>query len=232
MATRPIARAPCATDSPRRLGVLVSGSGAGLQPLIDGCAQGAAPATIEVVIGNRKGALALERARSAGLTTRVLTREAFAAATADETALTDALKARDVEVVCLLDYDTLLGPTLLQTFTLRVLNLHLSLLPAFAVDAPVRQALEHGVRIAGCTLYLVDENRLTGPILLQSALCVWPEDSEESLAVRLSVLGGRTYLRGLRLLAEGRIEVTGRRVAIADIGSPDQCLEPARAGSA
>ncbi|MBN2361737.1 MAG: phosphoribosylglycinamide formyltransferase [Deltaproteobacteria bacterium] len=229
MPDRPIERAPCNADSPLRLGVLVSGSGAVLQLLIDGIAQSAAPATIEVVIGNRKEALALERARSAGLTTRVVPREAFDSDDAYETALLEALQTRDVEVVCLLDYDTLLGPILLQPFKLRLLNLHLSLLPAFASDGPVRQAVEHGARIAGCTLYFVDENRLTGPILLQSALYVWPEDSEESLAVRLGLLGGRLYLRGLRLLAEGRVSVEGRRVAIANAGKPDQCLEYAAA---
>lgn len=225
MPTQPIERAPCSADSPLRLGVLVSGSGAGLQPLIEACTDGALPASIEVVIGNRKEALALERARSAGLTVRVVPREAFDSDAEYEAALLDALQTRDVELVCLLDYDTIVGPSVLQAFALRVLNLHFSLLPAFADDAPVRQALDHGARIAGCTLYLVDESRLTGPILLQSALCVWPEDSEESLAVRLGVLAGRAYVRGLRLLAEGKIAVDGRRVEIAGAGAPDQSIE-------
>jgi len=225
MPIRPIERAPCSADSPLRLGVLVSGSGAGLQPLIEACSDGVLPASIEVVIGNRKEALALERARSAGLTVRVLPRDAFDSDEAYEGALLETLQTRDVELVCLFDYDTLVGATMLQAFAQRVLNLHLSLLPAFAGDAPVRQALEHGARIAGCTLYLIDENLQTGPILLQSALCIWPEDSEESLSVRLGVLAGRAYVRGLRALAEGKVSIDGRRVEIVDAGAPDQCVE-------
>jgi len=225
MGEKPIDRAPCNSDAPLRLGVLVSRSGLMLQALIDACEQAALPASIELVISNRKEAPALDRARAANVTSRVIPHEAFDTSEDFDAAIADALANRDVELICLAGWMPVPSPTFLETFPLLVLTMHSSLLPAFPGANPIRDALDHGARITGCTLPFVTGNLESDPILLQSALRIWPEDDEESLSVRLQVLQQRMFVAGVRLIAEGRVTVQGRHVSIEDGGTEDRTLE-------
>lgn len=196
-----------------QLGVLISGRGSNLQALIDAEVQGVLGGRIAVVISNLADAAGLERARCAGLETLVAdhrgrSREAY------DDELVALLKARGVELVCLAGFMRLLSPGFLQAFPGRVLNVHPSLLPAFPGRRAQRQALEHGVKLSGATVHLVDSGLDSGPILLQEAVSVLDGDSEDSLAARILEAEHRLYPLAVRLLLTGRLRIVGRRAMI------------------
>ncbi|MCS6913891.1 MAG: phosphoribosylglycinamide formyltransferase [Myxococcales bacterium] len=198
------------------LGVLVSGQGTNLQALIDAQARGElGPAVLRVVVSNVPGAPALDRALRAGLPAVLVDHRPFGSdRAAFEEAVLDVLREHGVELVALAGFMRLLGPTFLAAFPDRVLNVHPSLLPAFPGMNAIRQALEHGVRITGCTIHLVDQGCDTGPILLQAAVPVLPDDDEATLAARVHAEEHRLYPQAVRLLAEGRIIRQGARARI------------------
>lgn len=202
-----------AQAAPVAVGVLVSGRGSNLQALLDAERQGAlGPATVRVVISNVPGAPALARAEAAGVATFVVDHRRFGERAAFEEALLAPLRAHGVQVVALAGFMRLLGPTFLSAFPDRVLNIHPALLPAFPGMHAVRQALEHGVRVTGCTVHLVDEGCDTGPILAQAAVSVLPDDNEAALAGRVQAEEHRLYPQVVRLVSEGRLRRVGRRV--------------------
>jgi phosphoribosylglycinamide formyltransferase 1 len=127
-----------------------------------------------------------------------------------------ALEERRVGLVCLAGYMRLLSAEFVAHFAGRLLNIHPSLLPAFPGLHPHRQALAHGVRVSGATVHFVDEGVDTGPVVLQAAVPVEPDDTEESLAARILVEEHRIYPEAVRLFAEGRLEIRGRRVDIRE----------------
>jgi phosphoribosylglycinamide formyltransferase-1 len=196
------------------VGVLVSGSGSNLQAMLDAVAAGTLPARIALVVSNRPAVRALERAAAAGVATRVVPHRDFPSREAFDAAVVEALRNAGVDVVALAGFDRLVTPVLLRAFPGRVLNVHPALLPAFKGLHAQRQALEYGVRIAGATVHLVDEAMDHGPIVLQGAVAVAPDDTEESLSRRILAVEHVIYPAALRLLAEGRLEVEGRRVRI------------------
>jgi phosphoribosylglycinamide formyltransferase-1 len=192
------------------IAVLVSGGGTNLQALLDAAASPDFPARIALVVSNLPTAYALERARAVGVATAVLEPKTFAGKEAFEQALVETLKNHSVEWVCLAGFMRLLGPTFLNAFPHRVLNIHPSLLPTFPGLHAVRQALQHGVKLSGCTVHLVDAGTDTGPILGQSAVPVLPDDDEARLAARILAEEHRLYPLILRLSVEGKIRVSGR----------------------
>jgi phosphoribosylglycinamide formyltransferase 1 len=197
-----------------RVGVLVSGSGSNLQALLDAASAADYPAEIAVVVSNIPTALGLERARQAGVPTVTLESKTFSDRIAFEGALVEALRAHGVQWVCLAGFMRLLGPTFLRAFPGAVLNIHPSLLPAFPGMHAVRQAVDHGAKVAGCTVHLVDEGTDTGPVVGQSAVPVLGEDDEASLGKRILAEEHKLYPRALRLMVEGRARVQGRRVVL------------------
>lgn len=201
-----------------RVGVLVSGGGTNLQALLDACAQADFPAELALVVSNVEGAFALERARKAGVAAEVLSHKGFADRAAFETALVERLNAAGVELVCLAGFMRIVGPTFLQAFPQRVLNIHPALLPAFPGMHGPGQALAHGVKLAGCTVHFVDEGTDTGPIVAQAAVPVLPDDDEARLAARILEQEHRIYPMAVRLFAEGALEVEGRTVRIQATG--------------
>ena len=200
--------------SSTRVGVLISGSGTNLQALLDACAEPDFPGQIAVVISNRRDAGGLERARSADVPAEWHTHRGHADRSAYDAVLVDALRAHDVEWVCLAGFMRLLTPTLLDAFPQRVLNVHPSLLPAFPGMHGARQALEAGVRVAGCSVHLVDHGTDTGPIVAQGAVPVLPDDDEPTLQRRIQRMEHRLYPRVLRWACEGRIEVEDGRARV------------------
>lgn len=196
-------------------GVLISGSGTNLQAILDRIAAGTLEARIGVVIANRATAAGLERARAAGVPTRVLDHRDYAPREAYDAALVEALRAAQVELVVLAGFDRLVTGVLLGAFPGRVMNIHPALLPAFPGLHAQRQALEYGVRIAGATVHFVDEETDHGPIILQGAVVVAPDDTEETLARRILDVEHELYPAAIQLFAEGRLSIDGRSVRIS-----------------
>jgi phosphoribosylglycinamide formyltransferase-1 len=197
-----------------KLGVLVSGSGSNLQALLDACAQADFPAEVACVVSNVPTAFALERARKAGVPAIVVDHKALPSKVDFERALLDALRTHGVEWVCLAGFMRLVSADFLATFPGRVLNIHPSLLPAFPGLHAQRQALERGVKIAGCTVHLVDAGTDTGPIIAQAAVPVLPEDDEKSLSARILVEEHRLYPLAVRLAVTGKVVAEGLRTRV------------------
>jgi len=195
-------------------GVLVSGSGTNLQAFIDRIAAGRLDCVIRLVLSNRPEVQALRRAETAGIPTRVIEHRGFAQREAFETALIESLRAAGVELVLLAGFDRLVTRTLLAAFPMRIMNIHPALLPAFPGLHGQRQALEHGVKLAGATVHFVDEETDHGPIIVQGAVPVLPDDSEESLRARIQQVEHEIYPLAVQLFAEGRLVVEGRRVRV------------------
>ncbi len=212
-----------------KVGVLISGRGSNLQALIDAAADPAYPAEIAAVISNRAEAAGLARAAAADIPHHVVAdpnRAAFAAVT------DRILRQAGVELVALAGFMRILDTGFVTAWTDRMINIHPSLLPAFPGLHPQRQALAAGVKFSGCTVHFVRAAVDTGPIIAQAAVPVEDSDDEECLAGRILAAEHRLYPLALRLLAEGRLRVTGNRVAVAGAAAPQTAmLNPAEAVS-
>ena len=196
--------------SNRRIAVLISGRGSNLQALIDAIAARQLDATIAVVLSNRADAQGLERARTAGIATVTMPHREFPSRDAFETAVAGELRARDVSLVCLAGFMRLLGGTYLADFGARTLNVHPSLLPAFpGVDAQ-RQALEHGVKVAGATVHFVTGELDGGPIVMQGAVPVHDDDTADTLSARILEVEHRIYPAAVGSVLDGGWTIQGR----------------------
>jgi phosphoribosylglycinamide formyltransferase-1 len=199
-----------------KTGVLASGSGTNLQALIDAWKNGSlAPAELVVVGANVAGCLALERAQKAGIETFALSHKAFATREDFDRALVAELRGRNVELVVLAGFMRVLTGAFLDVFPLRTINIHPALLPAFPGTHAQKQALDYGVKLAGCTVHFVDKGTDTGPVIAQAAVPVFPSDDEDSLRQRILSEEHRLLPDVVRAVASGRVAVEGRRVVIA-----------------
>ncbi|WP_404980679.1 phosphoribosylglycinamide formyltransferase [Carboxydichorda subterranea] len=202
-----------------RLGVLASGRGTNLQAILDACVNREVPARVVLVISDKPQAQALERARAAGVLAEYHDPRIHPGRASYDRHLADRLEEAGVELVCLAGFMRILGSAFVERFRHRILNIHPSLLPAFPGKDAQRQALEHGVKVSGCTVHLVDEGVDTGPIVLQAAVPVLEGDTEESLAERILQHEHRLYVEAIRLYAAGRLQLEGRRVRIVPGGA-------------
>lgn len=198
------------------LGILASGRGTNLQAIIDACEAGRLKARPVVVISDNPRAQALERAARCGVPTAVVERRAHRSRDEHERAIVSILRGRGVDLVCLAGYMRLVGRVLLDAFPGRIMNIHPALLPAFPGLEAQRQALEYGVKIAGCTVHFVDEGADSGPIILQRAVPVLEGDDVDSLSARILEEEHRAYPEAIALYAAGRLRIDGRRVHILD----------------
>ena len=198
-----------------RVAVLVSGSGTNLQALLDAERAGTlAPGVIACVVSNRPGVGALDRAAAAGKPAIVVDHKQFTGREPFEDALHAALAAHGVEIVVLAGFMRLLTARFLDRYPDRVINVHPSLLPAFpGVDAQ-RQAFDHGVKVAGCTVHFVNAALDDGAIILQAAVPVADDDDAETLRARILVEEHRLLPRAVQLLCAGRLARDGRRVGV------------------
>ena len=194
-----------------RLGVLVSGRGTNLQSLIDAVAERRLDTSIAVVISNREDALALDRARTAGIETVVLSHRGWSSREDYDSALVRELRKRSVGLVCLAGYMRIFTPVMVRAFPNAILNIHPSLLPAFPGLHPQRQALAHGVKVSGVTVHLVTDDVDAGPIVVQRPVPVLDDDTEERLAARILAEEHRAYVEAVGLLLDGRWKIDGRR---------------------
>src|ERR1700687_4810183 len=196
----------------KRIGVLLSGRGSNFEALAESVAAGRIPnAEIAVVISNREGAPGIERAEARGVKTRVipskgLEREAY------DRQVASVLDEHGVDLICLAGSMRLLSPSFVAKFLNRILNIHPSLLPSSPGLESQRQALEYGVKFAGCTVHFVDENLDAGPIVLQATVPVRDDDTEETLSSRILAEEHRIYTEAVRIVLEGKYKIVGRRV--------------------
>jgi phosphoribosylglycinamide formyltransferase-1 len=196
----------------KRLGVLLSGRGSNFEALADSVAAGRIPdAQIAVVIANREGAQGIERSTKRGIPTMVLPSRGLEREVYDRQVVA-ALRENKVDLVCLAGYMRLLSPYFVQSFPQRILNIHPSLLPSFPGLESQRQALEYGVKFAGCTVHFVDENLDAGPIILQSIVAVLDNDTEDSLSEKILREEHRIYSQAVKIVLEGRFKIEGRCV--------------------
>ncbi|HEX5110173.1 MAG TPA: phosphoribosylglycinamide formyltransferase [Vicinamibacterales bacterium] len=203
-----------------RLGVLISGRGTNLQSLIDAIQDGRLQATIAVVISNVENAAGLDRARRAGIEAVYLSHRGWPSREEYDRRLLEELRARDVGLVCLAGFMRIFSAPMIEAFPQRILNIHPSLLPAFPGLHPQRQALQHGVKISGVTVHLVDNQLDAGPIVLQRTVPVLDDDTPETLAARILIEEHRAYPEAVALVLEGGWRVEGRRFVAAATGAP------------
>ena len=196
-----------------RIAVLVSGSGTNLQALVD---DPAIRPHLSLVLSDRPGIRALDRAESAGIPTVVLEPGAFSDRETFDQAVLDLFQDRAIDALVSAGYLRVLGKRVLDVYEGRWLNVHPALLPSFPGMRGVRDALEYGVRVTGVTVHLVDEGTDTGPIVLQEALEVRPDDDWDSLEPRIHAVEHRLLPCAVRALLDGRIEIDGRRVRIEE----------------
>jgi len=195
----------------KRLGILLSGRGSNFEAIADQVAAGSIPAEIAVVISNRPEARGLEVACGRGLKAVCIPSKGLDRAAYDRLLIRE-LEANQVDLVCLAGFMRLLSATFVRAFPQRILNIHPSLLPAFPGLDAQKQALEHGVKITGCTVHLVDEFLDAGPIILQAAVPVLDQDSVESLSARILAQEHIIYSNALRIMLSGNFRIEGRRV--------------------
>jgi phosphoribosylglycinamide formyltransferase-1 len=198
-----------------RVGVLVSGAGTNLQALLDACAEPGFPARVVLVGCNRAGAAAVGRAESARVPVCLVDRAANPSRARRQAILLEALQAEKVGLVVLAGFDEILIPEFVAAYGGRMLNTHPSLLPAFGGTMhAVEQALEHGVKIAGCTVHLVTDDLDAGPILLQQCVEVRDDDDVASLHARIREQEHRLLPMAVRAFAEDRLQIEGRRARV------------------
>jgi phosphoribosylglycinamide formyltransferase-1 len=199
----------------KRIGVLLSGRGSNFEALADSVAASRIRnAEIAIVISNRESAPGIDRAKSRGIPTRAipskgLEREAY------DRQVVAVLHEQKVDLVCLAGYMRLLSPYFVAAFPQRILNIHPSLLPSFPGLESQRQALEYGVKFAGCTVHFVDENLDAGPIVLQAVVPVDDADTEASLSEKILREEHRIYSEAVNIVLEGKYKIAGRRILVA-----------------
>ncbi len=210
----PAPASPGSEGAVKRIGVLVSGRGSNLQALLDAARRGELGGEVAVVVSNVEGALGLERARQAGIPAVFRDHRGQEARGLRRRDRRRSCARTQVDLVCLAGFMRLLSPVFVRAFPGRIVNIHPALLPAFPGLDAQRQAWEHGAKVSGATVHLVDEGLDSGPIVAQEAVPVLSSDTPETLAARILEAEHRLYPRAVRLLLEGRCRVEGRRVIV------------------
>jgi len=198
-----------------KIGVLASGRGSNLQSIIDNCESGFIPGEVVVVVSDNLGAFALERARKHGIKDvfidpSSLSREDF------DVKIAGVIENSGVELVCLAGYMRVLSKVFVEKFKDKIINIHPALLPSFPGTHGQKDALEYGVKVSGCTVHFVDEQVDHGPIIIQKPVPVLEGDSVEALATRIIAEEHKAFPEAIKLYAEGKLKIEGRRVLIRD----------------
>lgn len=200
------------------LGVLASGRGSNLQAILEACAKGRLNASVGVVISDRKEALALDRARQARASEVYLDPKASARREAYDQRILKELERHSVELVILAGFMRIVTPVLIQAYRNKIINIHPALLPAFPGLHAQRQALAYGAKVSGCTVHFVDEQVDHGPIILQTAVPILENDTEETLSERILTEEHKILVQAIQLAADERLELQNRKVVIKETG--------------
>jgi len=191
-----------------KIASLASGRGSNLQAIMDACASGAINGSVVLVLTDNPEAYAIERAKASGIPFKVIPRKGFNSRESFDSALADAVEESGADLVCLAGFMRVISPTFLSRFPGRVINIHPALLPSFPGLHAQRQALEHGVKVTGCTVHFVDEGVDTGPIIAQSAVEVLPGDTEETLSARILRHEHSLYPKAIQMISSGILAVS------------------------
>jgi len=197
-----------------KLGVLISGNGSNLQSIIDNIEKGSLKAVIKIVISNNPDAYGITRAKKHGIAFTVLKNSDFESKEDYDAELIRTLKNHGVELVILAGFMRIISPTVLKAFPGKIMNIHPALLPSFPGLHGQKQAVDYGVKFSGCTVHFVDEGMDTGPIIIQCAVPVLDDDTEDTLAARILKEEHKIYPRAIQLFADGKLEIRGRKVFI------------------
>jgi phosphoribosylglycinamide formyltransferase-1 len=196
----------------KHIGVLLSGRGSNLAALADSVAAGRIPnAEMAVVISNREAAAGLQLAEARGIPARMIASKGLQREAYDRQVVA-VLQAYNIDLICLAGYMRLLSPFFVAEYPNRILNIHPSLLPSFPGLESQRQALEYGVKFAGCTVHFVDEHLDAGPIILQASVQVEDQDTEVSLSQKILREEHRIYTEAVKIVLSGQFKIVGRRV--------------------
>ena len=206
----------------KKIAVLVSGGGSNLQSIIDSVESGYLNIQIAVVLSNKEDSYGLTRAKNHGIPTQVVSHGDFNSREEFESRLIQVLDGYDVELVVLAGFMRVLTPLFVNHYHHRIINIHPAILPAFPGTHAQKQALDYGVRFSGCTTHFVDEGTDTGPIIIQAIVPVLPDDTEESLGLRILREEHRIFPESLKLWSEGRILIEGRKVRILQNKSAEE----------
>jgi phosphoribosylglycinamide formyltransferase-1 len=198
----------------KRIAVLASGRGSNFQALIDAVHEGRIPGRLIALLTDNPDAYAVVRAKDAGIPVKIIDYKAHSSRAGYETALRDTMRQSDADLFVLAGYMRILDPGTVQGFRGRIINIHPALLPSFPGLHAQRQALAHGVKVAGCTVHFVDEETDHGPIILQTCVPVLEDDDDETLAERILLEEHHCLPEAVRLFCEGKIRIHGRRVQI------------------
>jgi len=206
------------------LGVLACGRGSNFQAIIDEIKRGRLNAKIQLLIVDNQDAYAIERAKTNGIEHLIIRPKEFSSKDNFYLKVAEELKKRNVGLVVLAGFMRIVGQPLIDAFPNRIMNIHPAILPSFPGLHGQRQALEYGVKISGCTVHFVDEGMDTGPIIIQAAVPVYHDDTEETLSERILNLEHKIYPEAIQLFSEGRLEVDGRMVKIKKNAPFDNAL--------
>ncbi len=198
------------------IGALVSGRGTNLQQILDDVEAGRLHASVSVVISNCESAEAISRAKARGIPAIFIDPKTYASTEEYDGAVLDVLKTHAVELVVLAGYMKIVSSVLIEVYRNRMMNIHPSLLPGFSGLHAQRQALERGVKVSGCTVHFVVEEVDAGPVIMQAAVPVEEYDTEESLSARILEKEHQIFPKALQLYSDGRLQVIGCRVVIAE----------------
>ncbi len=198
------------------LGVLCSGRGTDLQSIMDAISAGSLEAEIAVVLADKPEAMALRRAEKAGIRSVCVNRKLYEDRESFERVLVSELRKSGVTLVILAGFMRILSPYFVHEYSGRIMNIHPALLPSFGGAHAHRDVLAYGVKISGCTVHFVDEGMDSGPIILQAAVPVLDDDTEETLGARVLEQEHIIYPKAIQLYVEGRLKVEGRHVKIVE----------------
>ena len=202
------------------LAVFVSGRGSNLQAIIDAVEAGKIDALISFVLSDVENSYALERARRHKIDTIFIDPKKYPQREDYERAVLEFLKIRPVDLICLAGFMRLLTPLFIKEFPGKIMNIHPALLPSFPGLRAQKKALVHGVKFSGCTVHFVDEGVDTGPIIIQGAVPVLDNDTEETLAARILEIEHKIYPQAIQFFASGRLSISNRKVTLKGVKKP------------
>jgi len=214
-----------------QLAILASGAGTNLAAIIKAIASGRLEARVKLVLSNKTDAPALGIARQSGVPVWACDHRAYESREAFDAAMLEATRAQGVDTIALAGYMRVLSPMFVKAYEGRILNIHPAILPSFPGVSGYADAVDYGVRITGCTVHFVDENVDHGPVIIQAAVPIGPNDTAESVMARIHALEYRIYPQALQWLARNRLSVEGRRVRLRAAKFPVTEIASSQAGS-
>jgi phosphoribosylglycinamide formyltransferase-1 len=196
------------------IAVFCSGNGSNFQAIVESVKRGEIKAKIALMVCDNPDAFALRRAEKESIKTLLVKRKSFNSKEEFENEIIKNLKKEKIDLICLAGFMQLIGTGFLRKYRHKILNIHPALLPSFKGVSGIKDALDYGVKVSGVSVHFVDEEMDHGPIILQKALEIKDEDTQESLGLRIHQIEHELYPRAIKLFVEGRLKIEGRRVEI------------------